>query len=151
MENVSAPFQDARRAGADSVVTRRRRRAAFPIAVLAATAGAALLLADAQAGATARTVAWRHGATLPAAAEHAIATDAFRAGRYAEAYARFAALADAGDAGAASVALMMVASGRPMFGSDWSATPGQLSRWSALAQKHAEDGSTTWAAHDRGE
>ncbi len=57
--------------------------------------------------------------------------------RYAEAYGRYADLADAGDPAAASMALAMVVHGPALFGSDWSATGGQLQRWNALAQQFA--------------
>jgi hypothetical protein len=71
--------------------------------------------------------------------------------RYAEAYGRYADLADAGDAAAASMALAMVVHGPTLFGSDWSATSGQLQRWSALAQQFAGQREVSIAAQDRAE
>lgn len=56
----------------------------------------------------------------------------FRTGRYASAYASFAALADAGHAPSAQIALLMVRHGPALFGSDWFATPAQQMRWNAL-------------------
>jgi hypothetical protein len=53
--------------------------------------------------------------------------------RFATAYSRFARLADRGDAAAASAALFMLRNGKPVFGSDWSASEGQQIRWNALA------------------
>ena len=75
----------------------------------------------------------------------------FLAGRYAEAYGRYAALADAGDPAAASMALAMVVHGPALFGSDWSATSGQLLRWSTLAQQFAGQREGSIAALDRSE
>jgi hypothetical protein len=75
----------------------------------------------------------------------------FVARRYAEAYGRYAVLADAGDPAAASMALAMVMHGPALFGSDWSATSGQLQRWSALAQRFALQREASIAAQDRGE
>ena len=60
------------------------------------------------------------------------ARQAFREGRHAHAYARFAALADAGHVPSAQIALLMHRQGLPMFGSDWAATPWQQERWTAL-------------------
>ena len=61
------------------------------------------------------------------------AQEAFRAGRHAAAYGRFAALADAGHAPSAEVALVMWRHGRMLFGTDWAASPGQVQRWASLA------------------
>ena len=58
--------------------------------------------------------------------------EAFRCGRYASAYSRYAALADAGDVASAQIALVMLRNGPELFGSPWEATPGQQARWSAL-------------------
>ncbi|MGD9834985.1 MAG: hypothetical protein AB7U92_19695 [Piscinibacter sp.] len=60
------------------------------------------------------------------------ATQAFRGGRHAHAYARFAALADAGHVPSAQIALVMHRHGSGLFGSDWAATPWQQERWTAL-------------------
>jgi hypothetical protein len=65
-------------------------------------------------------------------ARQARAEHDFRAGRYASAYASFAALADAGHAPSAQIALLMVRHGPALFGSDWFATPAQQKRWNAL-------------------
>ncbi len=75
----------------------------------------------------------------------------FLARRYAEAYGRYAALADAGDPAAASMALTMVVHGPALFGSDWSATSDQLQRWTALARQFAEQREGSIAALDRAE
>jgi hypothetical protein len=53
--------------------------------------------------------------------------------RYTSAYGRFVQRADQGDAAAASAALFMLHHGKALFGSEWSATEGQQSRWKALA------------------
>ena len=86
-------------------------------------------------------------ALLPTAQVHAL----FLTRRYAEAYGRYADLADAGDAAAASMALTMVVHGPALFGSDWSATGAQMQRWSALAQQFAVQREASIVAHDRGE
>lgn len=65
-------------------------------------------------------------------ARQARAEHDFRAGRFASAYAGFAALADAGHVPSAQVALLMVRHGPALFGSDWYATPAQQMRWNAL-------------------
>lgn len=77
------------------------------------------------------------GAAVPApAAEpdglHADATLAFRSGRFAAAYGRFARAADAGHVPSARLALLMFENGRALFGSDWYASPDQQRRWNAL-------------------
>jgi len=70
-------------------------------------------------------------APLPTYARmHAVAVDLFRQGRFAEAYGRFAALADAGHGPAARYALWMCEHGHPLFGSDWDCGPEQLVIWS---------------------
>jgi hypothetical protein len=86
-------------------------------------------------------------ALTPISQVHAL----FLARRYAEAYGRYAALADAGDPAAASIALAMVMHSPALFGSDWSATRAQLQRWSALARQFALQRQTSIVAHDRGE
>lgn len=73
--------------------------------------------------------------TLSAAAQQLQfdrAVENFRGQHYAGAYARFATLADAGHLPSAQIALLMVQQGRLLFGSDWSATPDQQRRWSAM-------------------
>lgn len=87
----------------------------------------------------------------PAVPLQARAHEAFAAQRYAEAYGRYAALADQGDAVAAWMALTLVSNGPVLFGTEWSATPGQLQRWSALAARHVEQRSALIPLHDRGE
>ena len=60
-------------------------------------------------------------------------------------------MADAGYPVAASMALTLVMHGPALFGSEWSATSGQLQRWSALARQFAEQREGSIVAHDRGE
>jgi hypothetical protein len=79
------------------------------------------------------------------------AVQAFQALQYADAYGRFAALADEGDAPSALLALAMVRHGPALFRSEWSATHGQLQRWSALALQDLREHGPLIAAHDRGE
>ena len=86
-------------------------------------------------------------ALAPTSQVHAL----FLSRRYAEAYGRYADLADAGDPAAASMALAMVVHGPALFGSDWSATSGQLQRWSALAQQFALQREGSIVAQDGGE
>ena len=86
-------------------------------------------------------------APVPTSQVHSL----FLARRYAEAYGRYAALADAGDPEAASMALTMVVHGPALFGSDWSATSGQMQRWSALAQQFALQSESSIVAQHRGE
>ncbi|HET7528346.1 MAG TPA: hypothetical protein VFK10_20575 [Burkholderiaceae bacterium] len=81
----------------------------------------------------------------------ALAVQAFQARDYPMAYGRFAALADAGDAPSALMALAMVRHGTVVFGSDWSITPGQVERWSEIALRDVRDYGTLIAQHDRGE
>jgi aryl-alcohol dehydrogenase-like predicted oxidoreductase len=61
--------------------------------------------------------------------------------RYATAYGRFAALADEGHAPSALMALAMVRYRPSVVGGEWSATPAQLRRWSALAFHEGASGS----------
>jgi len=79
------------------------------------------------------------------------AVQAFRNGQVAEAYGRFAALADAGDGGSALLALAMVRHGPALYGSEWSLTEGQLRRWSKIAFDDLQRQGMQIAAHDRGE
>jgi hypothetical protein len=70
-----------------------------------------------------------------AAAQQAVYAQAqqyFRSGRRAAAYGRFAALADAGHAPSAQIALLMQRQGTELFGTAWDATPAQQRRWTAL-------------------
>jgi hypothetical protein len=75
----------------------------------------------------------------------------FRAHDYAGAYGRFAELADHGHAPSAQWALAMASQGPVLFGSEWSATEGQLRRWSALSAREARERAVLIAEHDRGE
>jgi len=84
------------------------------------------------------------GAAVPAPAAaqeglHAEATQAFRAGRFAAAYGRFARAADAGHAPSTRIALLMFEHGRALFGSDWAASADQQRRWNALAVNAARE------------
>lgn len=63
---------------------------------------------------------------------HAQALQSFRERRFADAYVRFATLADAGHVPSAQLALLMSTHGPSLFGSDWAATPTQQRRWNAL-------------------
>jgi hypothetical protein len=64
---------------------------------------------------------------------HAAAVDSFRKARFPEAFGRFVALADAGHAPSAGIALWMWQQGPDLFGKDWDCTPEQLEDWSRLA------------------
>ena len=81
----------------------------------------------------------------------ALAVQAFQARNYPMAYGRFAELADAGDALSALMALAMVRHGPLLFGSDWSVTPGQVHRRSAMALREVHDHGLAIAQHDKGE
>lgn len=65
--------------------------------------------------------------------QHATAIDSFRKARFSEAYGRFIALADAGHAQSAGIALWMWQHGPELFGKDWDCSPEQLADWSRLA------------------
>jgi hypothetical protein len=126
--------------------------AAAPMLILLAAVVAAGLLV----GAAAKASAQAHAKDVQVAGaeqmrRQALAMQAFRTQQYADAYGRFAALADDGDAEAAIMALAMVRSGRTLFGSLWSATPGQLTRWSALALHDLQRQTLAISGHDRGE
>lgn len=135
-------------------------RSEFPLAwlpvgtvaamALSAIAATLFVLSTAQAGAT-RSPAGRHAEAPPASVLEHRANEAFLARRYAEAYGRFAELADEGHAPSAWMALMLVSNGPTQFGGEWSATPGQLRRWNALATRHAQERSVRIPVHDRGE
>jgi len=45
----------------------------------------------------------------------------------------------------------MVVNGATLFGSDWSATSGQLQRWNTLARQFAEERELSTLSQDRGE
>ena len=119
---------------------------------LVATAASTLVATAriAEAGAPARPSGARPR-EAPALAPIETVHSLFLARRYAEAYGRYADLADAGDPAAASMALTMVVHGPALFGSDWSATSGQMQRWSALAQQFALQSESSIVAQHRGE
>lgn len=75
------------------------------------------------------------GAAPPRLADrlHAAAVESFRQARFAEAYGRFMALADAGHAPSAGIALWMWQHGPDLFGKDWDCSGEQLEAWSRLA------------------
>ena len=128
----------------------------LPVGAVAAMAlsamGAALFaLSTAQAGAAPRTPSARQAEAPPVSVLEQRANEAFLARRYAEAYGRFAELADEGHAPSAWMALMLVSNGPARFGGEWSATSGQLQRWNALAARHAQDRSVRISVNDRGE
>ncbi len=67
------------------------------------------------------------------------AMHALTAQRYSVAYGRFAALADEGHAPSVLMALAMVTYRPSMADPEWSATPAQLQRWSALADRAVQE------------
>ncbi len=75
--------------------------------------------------------------TSPREVLHANAVASFQHGRFPEAYGRFIALADAGHAPAAEVALFMFHNGPALFGRDWDTTQEQLTAWAALTGRQA--------------
>jgi hypothetical protein len=122
----------------------------FLFGVAVTTVALAALGRIAEAGESPRPAVarMREAPALPSASQvHSL----FLARHYAEAYGRYAALADAGDPAAASMALTLVMHGPALFGSDWSATSGQLQRWSALAQQFAQQRKAWIVADDRAE
>jgi len=68
---------------------------------------------------------------------HANAVSSFQLGRFPEAYGRFVALADAGHAPSAEMALFMYQRGSTLFGRDWDVTQEQLTAWAALTGRSA--------------
>lgn len=64
---------------------------------------------------------------------HANALASFRQARFPEAFGRFIALAEAGHAPSAEVALWMYLHGPSVFGREWDSTPEQLTAWAKLA------------------
>jgi hypothetical protein len=106
-----------------------------PLCLMTAAALAVFTLAGITALAGSQLRAGASSAAEPAgepAQIRANAVEAFRDGRYAEAYGRFLTLADEGDATSAQIALAMLRNGPVLFGSDWSATPGQQAHWNTL-------------------
>jgi hypothetical protein len=77
--------------------------------------------------------------SAPSVAErlHANALASFRQARFAEAYGRFIALADAGHAPAAELALWMYLHGPSVFGREWDSSQEQLTAWATLAGQPA--------------
>jgi len=61
----------------------------------------------------------------------------FQQGRFSEAYGRFIALADAGHALSAEVALFMAQNSTAVFSKDWDVTQEQLTAWAALTGRTA--------------
>ena len=68
---------------------------------------------------------------------HSSAVASFQQARFPEAYGRFIALADAGHAPAAEMALFMAQNDMAVFGKDWDVTQEQLTAWSALTGRPA--------------
>jgi hypothetical protein len=64
---------------------------------------------------------------------YAQAAKQFRDGRFPGAYGRFVALADAGHAPSARLALLMCEQGPTLFGSDWDCAPHQVQDWAEAA------------------
>ena len=112
----------------------------------------AITLPAAPAGAT-TSIDTRLTAALEArqAPRYAEAVRAFRAHDYAGAYGRFADLADEGHGPSAQWALAMASQGAVLFGSQWSATPGQLKRWSVISTRSVREHAAEITDHDRGE
>jgi hypothetical protein len=127
-------------------------RAGAGLAAALVLAVLALALPAGPAGATS-ALDTRLTAALEAdqAPRFATAVQAFRAGDYAGAYGRFADLADQGHGPAAQWALAMASQGPTLFGSEWSATRGQLRRWSAISARSVREHAAGIADHDRGE
>lgn len=77
--------------------------------------------------------------SAPSMAErlHANALASFRQARFPEAYGRFIALADAGHAPAAELALWMYVHGPSVFGKEWDSSQEQLTAWAKLAGQSA--------------
>jgi hypothetical protein len=68
---------------------------------------------------------------------HANAVASFRQARFSEAYGRASALADAGHAPSAELALWMYLNGPTLFGKDWDSTQDQLTAGAQLAGQPA--------------
>lgn len=112
-----------------------RARAIVPALVLVATLGASAFTFSPPVNAGAPLGPAHPDASLTLAQRHTEAMRCLRQGEFAAAYGRFAALADEGHAPAAYLALALLRNGVAQFGSQWSATPGQLQRWGALLQR----------------
>lgn len=137
-----------------------RPRPLRPLVAVAATLATALLAFGTIASSAPAMAA---GAALPSHAPplrapgtqpmqgYADAVRAFRARQFACAYGRFSELADEGHRPSALMALMMVGAGPSMFDTEWSATAGQLQRWSAMVSADLRQRGAQIADHDRGE
>ena len=68
---------------------------------------------------------------------YARAVASFQQGRFPDAYGRFIALANAGHAPAAELALFMSQNDTMLFGKDWDVTQEQLTAWAALTGQPA--------------
>jgi hypothetical protein len=81
----------------------------------------------------------RSAPSAPSTAErlHANALASFQQARFPEAYGRFIALANAGHAPSAEVALWMYLHGPTVFGREWDSTPEQLTAWARMAGQEA--------------
>ncbi len=79
------------------------------------------------------SVAFAQKAPGVAERQHAVALASFREARFPDAYGRFIALADAGHAPSAELALWMYQHGVSVFGKDWDSSPEQLTAWAKLA------------------
>lgn len=81
-------------------------------------------------------------AAAPASADAASAEAAFNDAmaqysdcRWADAYSRFAVLAEQGHAEAARIALLMLRHGPALYRHEWSGSPAQVTRWATLAAR----------------
>lgn len=72
----------------------------------------------------------RNAASQEAAFNHAL--ELLRTGRHAAAYGRLMKLADAGHVRSAQLTTVMLAHGKTLYGSEWSASPDQQLRWNGL-------------------
>jgi hypothetical protein len=179
LENFSRRFQDLAEGFADSGVritthqfsnrhtlkgtdmkrkssTARNRPALWKLSqnlrvACALALGAALLAAGAPVAAAPSQSDESLAMRVADARMHADAIEALLTHRYAAAYGRFAQLADQGHVPSALIALMMVRHGQAVFGSEWSVTPEQLERWSAMAAQDLRERGALTAENDRGE
>jgi hypothetical protein len=62
----------------------------------------------------------------------AYAVTLYRSAQFSAAYGRFRAMANQGDMESASIALFMLSNGERLYGTKWSTTPSESSRWLAL-------------------
>lgn len=94
-----------------------------------------------------RLLAWWRASRTPQSFEQA--QEHYDAGRYAQAYAGFAGLADCGHREAARIALQMRQFGPRLYGTSFMAGPQQLQRWRhTLARPEASDLSQACAGAD---